>query len=594
MPRPARLGNLLLLGDMNSRHTQLGGTQCNKNGPHLLNYIDINEFTIYSPNEPTHILGGRLDYSMGFGLDTSRVKCKLVYELTSDHTAIITEYTLPLQVDGIHRQKRKKLYIPYRLHGTFLAYVGRWYEGYEVHDSQSFYKDLVTVIDEFYNSKVVAGTGTRLCNKRNVKGGKKRFCWYQNNDLQTHSNFVHEAGNIYREERTPENLKLFLNTIKDFREKKNEKRQEYWNNFLDGINHQTSSKEIWHKIARVKGKKFKMPRHHAPIQQANRLVNQWSTASSHKNLPANVRRELGKERINRNFRLEIGCSEKDVCDEYPITSYELGNVLLKGKATSPGEDGVTYSTLRLLARVPGNPLLRLYNLSLDEGVLPGEWTYSVIVPTPKGQTDKFRPISLTSCFCKVMERILLTRLMYRIGPQLSPRLNGFLPGSGVQQCVGSYLANLEGDTFTVFIDLKSAFDVANREIILDEIIKMGIKGKLLTWIRGYLSNRSSKVLFQGCLSEERVFELGTPQGRVLSPTLFNVLVNALIGQIPLADNELILSYADDIMIQTHSRQRLQQILDQFHANALSCGLIISTEKNSSTITAPKRTNKSSY
>ena len=204
--------------------------------------------------------------------------------------------------------------------------------------------------------------------------------------------------------------------------------------------------------------------------------------------------------------------QEDDEDSVPITEDELRRSLFRGKASSPGDDGITYAVLRLLQRVPGNPLLRLYNMCLRDGCVPQAWTTSTIIPIPKPGTAKFRPISLTSCFCKVLERILLNRLMYRLQTRLSPRLFGFLPQRSTHHCLVDLYSRLSRDSVVAFIDLKSAFDVANREIILDQLVDFGVKGNLLRWIRGYLSNRTSRVFFSGAYSSSRSFLLGTPQG----------------------------------------------------------------------------------
>ena len=101
--------------------------------------------------------------------------------------------------------------------------------------------------------------------------------------------------------------------------------------------------------------------------------------------------------------------------------------------------------------------------------------------------------------------MVLNRLMARIKDKLSHKLNGYLPQRGTQQCVASFLANTRGITYTAFIDLKSAFDIANREVIMYELAKMDIGGKLLGWILGYLSNRRGYVLYQGYTSEIKDF-----------------------------------------------------------------------------------------
>ena len=170
--------------------------------------------------------------------------------------------------------------------------------------------------------------------------------------------------------------------------------------------------------------------------------------------------------------------EEDVEDTTPITEEELRRALARGKTTAPGEDGITYHVLRQLQKVPGNPLLHLCNLCYRLGHVPAAWTCSTIIPIPKPGTAKFRPISLTSCFCKVLERILLNRLMYRLQTRLSPRLFGFLPQRSTHHCLVDLYSHLSRDSVVAFIDLKSAFDVANREIILDQLVDFGVKGNL--------------------------------------------------------------------------------------------------------------------
>ena len=124
----------------------------------------------------------------------------------------------------------------------------------------------------------------------------------------------------------------------------------------------------------------------------------------------------------------------------------------------------------------------------------------------------------------MLERILRTRLMCRLQQHLSPRLFGFLPQRSTHHCLVELYSCLLRESVVAFIDLKSAFDVANRDIILDQLVDFGIKGNLLRWIQGYLSNRSSRVFFSGVYSSSRSFFLGTPQDGVLSPFLFIILM----------------------------------------------------------------------
>ena len=163
------------------------------------------------------------------------------------------------------------------------------------------------------------------------------------------------------------------------------------------------------------------------------------------------------------------------------------------------------------------------------------------MPIPKPGTDKFRPISLTSCFCKVLERILLTRLMFRLQDKLSPCLYGFLSQRSTHHCLMELYSRLSPTSVVAFLDLKSAFDIANREIILEQLVEFGVRGNL-RWIRGYLRNRTSRVLFHGASSTYRELELGTPQGGVLSPFLFSLLMHRLLTLLPDIPGTTVLCY----------------------------------------------------
>ena len=136
---------------------------------------------------------------------------------------------------------------------------------------------------------------------------------------------------------------------------------------------------------------------------------------------------------------------------------------------------------------------------------------------------------------------------------------------------------LSPTSVVAFIDLKSAFDTANREVILDQLIDFVVRGNLLKWIRGYLCNRTAHVFFKGACSSTKSLEMGTPQGGVLSPFLFNVLMHHLLSLLEIPGTS-VTCYADDISIHSNSPQDLQLFLRDFYVSSCACGLIISQEK----------------
>ena len=130
--------------------------------------------------------------------------------------------------------------------------------------------------------------------------------------------------------------------------------------------------------------------------------------------------------------------------------------------------------------------------------------------------------------------------------------------------------------YSIFIDLKGAFDRANHLVILDKLAK-SVSGNILRIIRDYFTNRFSRVYYEGEYSDWRHMQLGTPQGGVLSPTLFNVLMNTIAKQRLHWGTEMTI-YADDIVIQAQTHKAAVTSLRKIEALCNSLGLVISPEK----------------
>ncbi|KAH9368214.1 hypothetical protein HPB48_009563 [Haemaphysalis longicornis] len=99
----------------------------------------------------------------------------------------------------------------------------------------------------------------------------------------------------------------------------------------------------------------------------------------------------------------------------PFTLRELEAALVgNAKRSAPGEDAITYTALRNLPDNAKEFLLQIFNQAWHSGSLPSSWTSSLITMIPKPgkppSIANLRPISLTSCVGKTLERTALTRI----------------------------------------------------------------------------------------------------------------------------------------------------------------------------------------
>lgn len=570
LPSPTLQGTIYM-GDFNARHPDLGDSTPtpNRNGPRLLDYVKRYGLTRWDTGGATHSRGGTLDHIFTKGLVASRVKCFPIHALFSDHIAIGLHYSV--SATPLTTVTRNRITIPPKYCPTYISYMATMLPTSNMQSPDEFYSSLVKYTQEFYTRYV---TRPHLPRRQGTHATGR----LEDRVIQAERKAV-EHGIAFQAQPTPAHLRQYQSSRDELIALQQCAQNDSWLTFTDSINHLTTVGSMWNKINKIVKKRSHTALHHSPTEYAQHLIDTWSAQSQFGNLPATIQDALSSESHLRSLRLVDALLIKDEEDDVPITPDELRRALAHGTASAPGDDGITYSVLRLLQKVPGNPLLQLYNLCFRMGYVPETWTSSTIIPIPKPGTDKFRPISLTSCFSKVLERIFLNRLMFRLQSKLSPRLYGFMAQRGTHHCLLELYTRLSPTSVVAFIDLKSAFDIANREVILDQLVSFGVRGNLLRWIRSYLSNRTARVLFKGSCSTSKSFDLGTPQGGVLSPFLFNVLMHRLISLLPDIAGTSITCYADDICIHSNSSQDLQRFLYAFYTSSTSCGFVISPEKS---------------
>jgi hypothetical protein len=115
----------------------------------------------------------------------------------------------------------------------------------------------------------------------------------------------------------------------------------------------------------------------------------------------------------------------------------------------------------------------------------------------------------------------------------------------------------------ILLDFAKAFDMVPHEELIFKLHAYGITGKLLEWIKAFLSNRSQRVIMGEACSEWLPVPSGVPQGSVLGPLLFLIYINDL----PESVSNLVKLFADDTKLLSkisgpQDIARVQTDLDQ--------------------------------
>ena len=222
--------------------------------------------------------------------------------------------------------------------------------------------------------------------------------------------------------------------------------------------------------------------------------------------------------------------------------------------SSPGPDQIHPRVLGCCSRILALPLSILFRKSLDCGKVPPDWLLGEVTPIYKKGSRQdpasYRPISLTSVPSKVLESLVRDKILEHMTESglMHPAQHGFLPK---RSCTTQLLEVMEewssaaDDRVPVdiaFLDFRKAFDTVPHKRLLQKLEAYGIKGKLLSWIKAFLTERRQRVIVQGSKSEWVSVDSGIPQGSVLGPTLFLIYVNDVPEQMQSA----VKMFADDV------------------------------------------------
>ena len=223
-------------------------------------------------------------------------------------------------------------------------------------------------------------------------------------------------------------------------------------------------------------------------------------------------------------------------------------------------DNICPAILKAASAVIAPSLCRLFNLSLQQGVVPRFFKSANITPIPKPNRDaniveNYRAISLTPVLSKLLESIVRQQLLDYCNEDnlFHDAQYGFRKGRSCEDvilvCTEKWRrARDQGKTVAVaFLDLSKAFDNVSHQRLLSKLKSHRISGTVLLWFADYLSERSQRVTINGSSSNCAPVQKGVPQGSVLGPTLFNVYVSHIPGVVHDTSAE-VPSYADDLTI----------------------------------------------
>lgn len=211
------------------------------------------------------------------------------------------------------------------------------------------------------------------------------------------------------------------------------------------------------------------------------------------------------------------------------------------KYKSPGKDKIYPALIQKSWHIVNKCIVNIYKASLQLCYIPKTWQEVRVIFIPKpGKEDytspkSFRPISLTSVLLKGLERLIDRHIKEQMGSSFTihESQHAIQKGKSTESALHALVSQIE-ETFdkkeflvATFMDITGAFDNVSFEAINSHIEKCGLEQNVSEWIQFMLLNRNISLELYGKVVTVKATR-GTPQGGVLSPTIWIIVMDSLL------------------------------------------------------------------
>ena len=234
-------------------------------------------------------------------------------------------------------------------------------------------------------------------------------------------------------------------------------------------------------------------------------------------------------------------------------------------STATGLDNLPAWFLRLGAPFFAEPLTKLFNMSIQESVVPSQWKRASILPIPKvprpSAASDFRPISITPVLSRIMERFVVQQFIYPALIYPSAPLHfsdqfAFRPTGSTTAALITLLQTITTLLTTnpyvlvYALDFSKAFDTVRHATLFDKLATLRMPDEVFNWITEFFYNHSHCTKFGGKTSAFADINASVIQGSALGPASY--LVNAADLR-PVHDGNVLVKFADDTYLIVPAR-----------------------------------------
>ena len=219
-----------------------------------------------------------------------------------------------------------------------------------------------------------------------------------------------------------------------------------------------------------------------------------------------------------------------------------------------GIDTIPPKLVKLSADFLTPLLTKAINTSIAQNVFPENAKTGSVIPPDKGKPNKnemsnFRPVSVLNTFSKIYEKVIKDQIVCGMEKYFSPFLSAYRKNYSSQNILISlteeWRKKLDNNFVVgaVLTDLSQAFDCIPHDLIIAKLSAYNFSDEALSYIYSYLTNCRQCVRINNTHIQLKTIILGVPQGSILGPILFFVVIASLYN---FADDNTLSAFATTV------------------------------------------------
>lgn len=622
-----RNDTVLLLGDMNAKHKDIGNTRNNTRGQQLLDFIKSEQAIILNDQRPTFTCKGlpfssRLDLMITKKIDRHLFHNYNIHEeIKSDHSSIYIQFDTPALPPH-----STPLIIPDYNNANWTQLNDRTNQLLTDESSSltsnNDIESAATAIIRAVKQATTECIPTKTIHRKNISISHETL------------NLIHmrkRARQQLKRHPTDTLLKRHINQLnRQIQYGLEHDRYTFFRGKVDQILQEQNPKTFWKLMSLVAGKYSTGNTKIMLKTDTDRFITQDEDVAEafaqHLHTVSSMPIQPPTTRITDNIIQQFKDYRPDIYDEnlvpqdplddlqhiyaqlnlhpspeetselqkrlltIPITEFELDYAIQRTRNRAPGPDGLKTIIFQHFDSTLKRKLLNIYNAMVKNGYFPTIWKRATVVMICKPGRDptdiaSYRPISLLDIAGKIFERIISRRLSDHL-----EQSKFFNDHQGAFRRNRSTISNLIAITDPIMcsrrkkhkgiligLDADNAFPKMWIDGFLLKITQQQLfPSRITRLLHSFLTNRTFRVKINNHLSQSTTTSAGTPQGSVLSPLLFITYINDLPMCI---QNELhrpdfaLSQFADDTQIfisdtnarwLKHRTQRILTALQTYH------------------------------